>query len=58
MHAGPDQPFVNNYGVWVDEFTSLGLSHTLERTYEDAQCFFGEGKEVRSERCDVCGDNV
>jgi hypothetical protein len=39
-------PFVNNYGVWVDEFNALGLSHTLEKQYPDAECFFGEGKAV------------
>lgn len=43
---GPDAPFVNNYGVWVDEFEALGLAHTLEKTYADAECFFGEGRPV------------
>jgi hypothetical protein len=31
---------------WVDEFNALGLSHTLEKQYPDAECFFGEGKAV------------
>ena len=45
--VGPDVPFVNNYGVWLDEFDALGLRHTIERAYEDAVCFFGEGAEKR-----------
>ena len=40
-------PFVNNYGVWVDEFRDLGLEHNLNRVWQDALCYFGEGKEVR-----------
>ena len=46
-HAGNDVPFVNNYGVWVDEFRDLGLEQNLDRVWEDALCYFGEGKEVR-----------
>ena len=45
--AGNDVPFVNNYGVWVDEFRDLGLEKNLNRVWEDALCYFGEGKEVR-----------
>ena len=44
--SGRDAPFVNNYGVWEDEFTELGLAHTLENTWPDAVCYFGEGREV------------
>lgn len=44
---GADAPFVNNYGVWVDEFEALGLGHTLDNRWEDAACWFGEGEEVR-----------
>lgn len=44
--SGPDAPFVNNYGVWVDEFEALGLRDTLEQEYPDALCFFQEAKEV------------
>ena len=44
---GPDGPFVNNYGVWVDEFEALGMRETLEREFSDALCYFGEGKPVR-----------
>lgn len=47
LHAGPDGPFVNNYGVWVDEFKALDMEHTLELTFPDATCWFGEGVEVR-----------
>jgi len=45
--VGPDGPFVNNYGVWVDEFRAVGMEHTLELTFPDATCWFGEGREVR-----------
>ncbi|KAK9814677.1 hypothetical protein WJX72_009604 [[Myrmecia] bisecta] len=45
--VGHDAPFVNNYGVWQDEFEELGLSHTLDVTWSDALCYFGEGQEVR-----------
>ena len=38
-----DTPFVNTYGVWVDEFEALGLAHTLEATWPAAHCYFGEG---------------
>ncbi|GIL85682.1 hypothetical protein Vretimale_13250 [Volvox reticuliferus] len=44
---GLDVPIVNNYGVWTDEFQALGLEHTLECSWPDAVCYFGEDKEVR-----------
>jgi len=34
--VGPDTPFTNNYGVWLDEFKELGLEHTLEEVYDDS----------------------
>ena len=40
-------PFVNNYGVWKDEFRELGLERTLDVTWDDAMCYFGEDREVR-----------
>jgi lycopene epsilon-cyclase len=43
---------VNNYGVWEDEFKELGLAHTLEYTWPDAVCYFGEGREVTE--CRLC----
>ena len=52
--AGRDQPFVNNYGVWTDEYSALGLQHTLDANWEDALCYFGQGKEVRvGRRCAI-----
>mmetsp|Transcript_1612 Transcript_1612/g.3697 ORF Transcript_1612/g.3697 Transcript_1612/m.3697 type:complete len:1215 (-) Transcript_1612:111-3755(-) len=33
--VGPDTPFTNNYGVWVDEFEELGLEHTLIDKYDN-----------------------
>ncbi|KAG2438618.1 hypothetical protein HXX76_005167 [Chlamydomonas incerta] len=43
---GLDVPIVNNYGVWTDEFEALGLTHTLECSWPDAVCYFGEGNQV------------
>lgn len=45
--VGHDRPFVNNYGVWEDEFRALGLEHTLDHVWADAVCYFREGREVR-----------
>lgn len=47
LRAGHDVPFVNNYGVWKDEFRELGLESTLDVSWEDATCWFGEGQQVR-----------
>lgn len=44
---GHDVPFVNNYGVWLDEWQALGLMGTLECSWPDAVCYFGEGRETR-----------
>jgi len=38
---------VNNYGVWTDEYSALGLEDTLDAKWKDALCYFGQGKEVR-----------
>jgi len=45
--VGHDSPFVNNYGVWRDEFSDLGLEKCLDFVWKDASCYFREGKEVR-----------
>ena len=45
--VGHDAPFVNNYGVWLDEFKELGLEHTLDATWQDALCYFREGEMVQ-----------
>jgi lycopene epsilon-cyclase len=39
-------PFVNNYGVWMDEIRELGMEHCLECSWPDALCYFGE-RETR-----------
>eukprot|EP00271_Cylindrocystis_brebissonii_P003481 TRINITY_DN1447_c0_g1_i2.p1 TRINITY_DN1447_c0_g1~~TRINITY_DN1447_c0_g1_i2.p1 ORF type:complete len:660 (-),score=76.37 TRINITY_DN1447_c0_g1_i2:471-2450(-) len=39
---GPDVPFVNNYGVWFDEFKELGLAHTIEGQWRDAALYLNE----------------
>ncbi|XP_068650229.1 lycopene epsilon cyclase, chloroplastic [Aristolochia californica] len=33
--VGPDLPFTNNYGVWVDEFKDLGLEECIEHVWQD-----------------------
>lgn len=38
--VGPDLPFVNTYGVWVDEFEALGLAGTLGRTWPRTLSYF------------------
>lgn len=38
---------MNNYGVWTDEYSALGLEDTLDAKWKDALCYFGQGKEVR-----------
>ena len=58
--VGQDAPWPNNYGVWADEFEALGLAGTLDRTWADAVCYFGEGREVRVGRASVvpCEDRA
>lgn len=49
MLTGLDVPIVNNYGVWIDEYRALGMEHTLECTFPDAVCYFGEGNEASAQ---------
>ena len=44
--VGHDVPFVNNYGVWEDEFVELGLEHTLDKVWKKSSCYFKEGVET------------
>lgn len=44
--VGPEAKFTNNYGVWVDEFKSLGLDHLLDYTWDRTLCYFAD-QEVR-----------
>ena len=48
--VGRDEPFVNTYGVWVDELAGKGLDGVLESTWDGADCFFGEGGHTRVRR--------
>ena len=41
---GHDAPFVNNYGVWKDEFDALNLTHTLEHIWKNTDCHFAVDK--------------
>ncbi|KAI3436480.1 hypothetical protein D9Q98_005897 [Chlorella vulgaris] len=45
--VSPESKFVNNYGVWLDEFQDLGLEHTLDTVWQDAVCYFKEQQRVR-----------
>lgn len=45
--VGHDVPFVNNYGVWEDEFVELGLEHTLDKVWKQSSCYFKEGQETK-----------
>ena len=45
--VGPESKFTNNYGVWVDEFAALGLSHLLDVTWDESLCYFLD-EEVRA----------
>lgn len=36
---GPDAPFVNNYGVWFDEFRDIGLAHCIEHCWRDTAVY-------------------
>ncbi|UPR03242.1 lycopene epsilon cyclase [Chloropicon primus] len=42
---GPDVPFVNTYGVWMDEFEELGLEGCVEKVFDDAISHFGDGEK-------------
>ena len=48
--VGPESSFVNVYGVWVDEFASLGLEDCLERVWPDTACYFASDDPVRMGR--------
>ena len=56
--AGLDVPIVNNYGVWMDEFSALGLTHTLECSWPDAVCFFGEDNKASACGCGGCATGL
>lgn len=43
---GPDTPFVNNYGVWPDEFAAIGYEHCIEQRYQDTAIFLETDKPV------------
>lgn len=44
--VGPEAKFTNNYGVWVDEFKSLGMEHLLDHVWDKSVCYFSD-TEVR-----------
>jgi len=48
--VGPDAPFVNNYGVWLDEFQEIGMEDCLDQVWESALCYTREDKEIEVNR--------
>ena len=44
FHQGRDEPFVNTYGVWVDELEALGLGDAIADAWPSAACHFGDGE--------------
>lgn len=48
--VGHDVPFVNTYGVWLDEFQELGLEGTLDKVWKKSSCYFKEGMETGVDR--------
>lgn len=44
--VGPDLPFVNNYGVWTDEFDALGLENCIEQTWRDSAMYIEGGSPI------------
>lgn len=49
VDPAPDRPWPNNYGVWVDEFDELGLSHTLKKVWDSARVTFEKPDAVDGE---------
>ena len=39
MDPSPTAPWPNNYGVWVDEFDAMGLTHCLDTVWPTARVF-------------------
>ena len=48
--VGPDAPFVNNYGVWLDEFQEIGMEDCLDQVWDSAVCYTREDKELEVKR--------
>ena len=56
--VSPESKFVNNYGVWLDEFQALGLEHTLDAGVRcgaavgcDERSWGGEAMAGRQHQC-------
>ena len=41
--ADPADPWVNTYGIWVDEVEALGLTDLLSHRWDDTLSYFGPG---------------
>ncbi len=42
---GPEAPWPNTYGIWIDELEPLGLTHLLGQRWDDTTAFVG-GREI------------
>eukprot|EP00899_Mesostigma_viride_P022212 jgi/Mesvir1/3175/Mv16333-RA.1 len=44
---GVESAFVNNYGVWIDEFQALGLADTLDQRWSHCVCYLGSDEPLK-----------
>jgi len=44
LAPGPEQPWANTYGVWVDEIAGLGYAPYLAHVWRDTVAHFGRGE--------------
>ncbi|MCO5597606.1 hypothetical protein L7F22_051686 [Adiantum nelumboides] len=47
---GPDLPFTNNYGVWEDEFTALGLENCIEHVWKETVVYLESDEPIHMGR--------
>ncbi|KAL6888371.1 hypothetical protein ACP4OV_009397 [Aristida adscensionis] len=48
IDPSPAVVWPNNYGVWVDEFDAMGLSHCLDAVWPSASVFVDDGRPAKS----------
>lgn len=48
--VGRDLPFVNNYGVWVDEFQAIGLGHCIDQVWSDTILYTDSDTPISTKR--------
>ncbi|XP_066321363.1 lycopene beta cyclase, chloroplastic-like [Miscanthus floridulus] len=50
IDPSPAVVWPNNYGVWVDEFEAMGLTHCLDTVWPSASVFIGDGRAKSLDR--------